>query len=96
MFSLGDGHVLAVVGANPVGDVRLVRWVDIHVVFSRTGHIEVPVTRFSIHAEVELGVFALSVGIKWVFKVEVARDLVLRGSWVSIQGVHLALFHFHL
>jgi len=96
VFSLRDGHVLAVVGANPVGDVRLVRWINIHVVFSRTGHVEVPVTRFGIHAEVELGVLALSVGIKWVFKVEVTRDLVLGGSWVSIQGVHLTLFHFHL
>jgi len=45
---------------------------------------------------VELGVLALSVRIKWVFKVEVTRDLVLRGSWVPIHGVHLSLFHFNL
>lgn len=79
-----DGHVLTVVGAEDVLDVRLVGGVDIHIVLARTRHIEVAIALFGVHTEVELWVFSQRIfAIVRVLEVEIALDDVFVGSWLS-------------
>lgn len=78
------GKVSSNIGADPVGDVRLVHWVHIHFVFAWAWHVKVLCARTGLHAEAELGVLARPViGSSWVSEIEVASDFVVARPWYS-------------
>lgn len=74
-------------------NVGLVGWVDVHVVFTRAGHVQVLVTSLGVHSEVEFRVLSSRFfSVVGVLEVEISGDVVLvRGRLVDVLVVDLTL-----
>lgn len=67
-------------------DVGLVRRVDVHVVFARTRHVQVLVSNFGVHSEMEFRVLSSRFfSVVRVFEVKVSRNVVF--VWSRLVNV---------
>ena len=76
------GEISPHIRANPVRDVGLVHWININLVLARSWLVKVLGLRAVLHSEGKLRVLSGSVlGVRRVFEVEIACDLVVSGAW---------------
>jgi hypothetical protein len=74
-------------------NVGLVGWVDVHVVFTGAGHVQVLVTSLGVHTEMEFRVLSgRFFSVVGVLEVKISRDVILvRSRLVDVLVIDLTL-----